>query len=60
MKLQKVLPINQKDFYGESGRVTKGTALALKSRALLYAAARFTIPLTTKPNGKKQPLLPMN
>ena len=35
----KVLPINQKDFYGETGRVTKGTALALKSRALLYAAS---------------------
>lgn len=33
------LPTDQKDFWNESGRVTKGAALALKSRALLYAAS---------------------
>lgn len=33
------LPVSQKDFYEETGRVTKGMALALKSRALLYAAS---------------------
>lgn len=34
-----VLPENYKDYWGDTGRVTKGTALALKSRALLYAAS---------------------
>lgn len=33
------LPVRQKDFWAESGRVTKGTAQALKARALLYAAS---------------------
>lgn len=33
------LPINQADFWGDTGRATRGAALALKSRALLYAAS---------------------
>ncbi len=33
------LPVYQKDFWAETGRVTKGTAQALKARALLYAAS---------------------
>lgn len=33
------LPVSHQDFWAETGRVTKGTALALKSRALLYAAS---------------------
>lgn len=34
------LPVNYEDFWGqEYGRVTKGAALALKSRAALYAAS---------------------
>lgn len=33
------LPISHNDFWKETGRVTRGTALALKSRALLYAAS---------------------
>lgn len=35
----KTLPVSHQDFWAETGRVTKGTALALKSRALLYAAS---------------------
>lgn len=38
------LPVDQSDFWGETGRVTKGTALALKSRALLYAASALHNP----------------
>jgi len=38
------LPVNQKDFWKESGRVTRGAALALKSRALLYAASKLHNP----------------
>lgn len=38
------LPINHKDFWNETGRVTRGAALALKSRALLYAASPFHNP----------------
>ena len=34
-----VLPVKQSEFWEETGRVTCGTALALKSRALLYAAS---------------------
>lgn len=33
------LPINQENFYKEFGRVTRGAALAIKARALLYAAS---------------------
>lgn len=33
------LPEDQDEFYGEAGRVTKGAALAIKARALLYAAS---------------------
>lgn len=35
------LPIDQKQFYNETGRATKGAALALKSRVLLYAASKL-------------------
>lgn len=33
------LPVSHRNFYSETGRVTKGTAMALKSRTLLYAAS---------------------
>lgn len=33
------LPVSQADFWGDTGRATRGAALALKSRALLYAAS---------------------
>lgn len=33
------LPLTQADFYNETGRLTKGAALAIKARALLYAAS---------------------
>lgn len=33
------LPVDYDEYNGETGRVTKGMALALKSRALLYAAS---------------------
>lgn len=33
------LPVDQHDFFEETGCVTKGMALALRSRALLYAAS---------------------
>lgn len=38
------LPVNQAKAWGETGRVTRGTALALKSRALLYAASELHNP----------------
>ncbi len=38
------LPVNQNDFWKETGRVTRGAALALKSRALLYAASELHNP----------------
>ncbi|MFP5154285.1 RagB/SusD family nutrient uptake outer membrane protein [Bacteroides clarus] len=38
------LPVNQSDFWGETGRITRGAALALKSRALLYAASELHNP----------------
>ena len=37
------LPLSHNDFYGETGRVTKGTALAVRARALLYAASPLFI-----------------
>lgn len=38
------LPVNHNtDFYGETGRVTKGAALAIRARALLYAASPLFI-----------------
>ena len=40
----KTLPVSHQDFWAETGRVTKGTALALKSRALLYAASMLHNP----------------
>ena len=33
------LPLDHNDFFGETGRVTKGAALAIRARALLYAAS---------------------
>lgn len=33
------LPLTYNDFFGETGRVTRGAALAIKARALLYAAS---------------------
>lgn len=38
-KVADELPLSYKDFYGETGRVTKGAALAIRARALLYAAS---------------------
>ena len=40
----KELPLKQSDFWNETGRITKGAALALKSRALLYAASKLHNP----------------
>jgi hypothetical protein len=34
-----LLPVSHRDFYLETGRVTRGAVLALKSRVLLYAAS---------------------
>lgn len=42
------LPIDHKEYQGETGRATKGAVLALKSRALLYAASSLH-----NPNGNK-------
>ena len=33
------LPVSHNEFYKETGRVTKGAALAIRARALLYAAS---------------------
>lgn len=33
------LPVDHRDYRGDTGRATKGAVLALKSRALLYAAS---------------------
>lgn len=38
------LPVSQNDLWKETGRVTRGAALALKSRALLYAASELHNP----------------
>lgn len=38
------LPLSHKDFFNETGRVTKGTALAIRARALLYAASPLFCP----------------
>lgn len=38
------LQVNQMDFWTETGRITRGAALALKSRALLYAASELHNP----------------
>ena len=38
------LPVTHKDFYNETGRVTRGMAMAVKSRALLYAASKLHNP----------------
>lgn len=40
------LPVTHRTFHSETGRVTKGAAMALKSRSLLYAAS----PLHNKTN----------
>lgn len=37
------LPLDHADFYEETGRMTKGAALAVKARALLYAASPLYI-----------------
>ena len=42
------LPEDQNEFFKETGRVTKGMALALKSRALLYAASLLHNPTMDK------------
>lgn len=43
-EVSKTLPLKQSDFWNETGRITKGAALALKSRALLYAASKLHNP----------------
>lgn len=42
--VSKELPLKQNDFWNETGRITKGAALSLKSRALLYAASKLHNP----------------
>lgn len=43
-QVAEVLPVDHNSFWKETGRVTKGMALALKSRALLYAASELHNP----------------
>lgn len=38
------LPVSHADFYNETGRVTRGTALSIRARALLYAASKLHNP----------------
>lgn len=47
------LPVSHQDFYLETGRVTKGMALALRARALLYAASPLHNPSADKDLWKK-------
>lgn len=47
------LPVSQKDFYNETGRVTRGMVMAVKSRALLYAASELHNPTGNKELWKK-------
>ena len=47
------LPVSHKEFYGETGRVTKGMAMSVKSRALLYAASKWHNPDNNKELWKK-------
>lgn len=47
------LPVSQKDFYNESGRVTRGMALSVKARALLYAASKLHNPSGEKSKWEK-------
>ncbi len=42
------LPISQKNFYNGTGRVTRGMLMAVKSRALLYAASKWHNPNNDK------------
>lgn len=39
IRLAEELPISQNEIFGETGHVTKGVALAIRARALLYAAS---------------------
>lgn len=47
------LPIDHADFYQETGRVTRGMVMALKSRSLLYAASPLHNPEGDKELWKK-------
>ncbi|WP_140936798.1 RagB/SusD family nutrient uptake outer membrane protein [Sphingobacterium lumbrici] len=47
------LPVSHKEFYNETGRVTRGMAMAVKSRALLYAASKLHNPGNNKDLWKK-------
>lgn len=47
------LPVSQKEFYNETGRVTRGMVMAVKSRALLYAASELHNPTGNKELWKK-------
>ena len=38
------LPVSYKDFYNETGRATRGMAMSVKARALLYAASKLHNP----------------
>lgn len=44
MEMATDLPNTYLDFFGQTGRVTKGAALAIRSRALLYAASPLFSP----------------
>lgn len=53
-EIAEVLPINYDEYKEkEYGRVTKGVALALKTKASLYAASPLLIVLTINPNGEE-------
>lgn len=47
------LPVSQKEFYNETGRVTRGMALSVKARALLYAASKLHNPSGDKSKWEK-------
>ncbi len=46
-------PSRKKEFYNESGRVTRGMALSVKARALLYAASKLHNPSGEKSKWEK-------
>lgn len=47
------LPVSHKEFYNETGRVTRGMTLSVKSRALLYAASKLHNPSGEKSKWEK-------
>lgn len=48
-----LLPVSHKEFYNETGRVTRGMALSVRARALLYAASKLHNPSNEKSKWEK-------